>query len=139
MLNLIPIDRDTHLSGVRRLLKQCQTLKAQDKLFIIYPEGTRGHKNEISTFKPGAAFLASKLQVPIVPVAIKGTLSALPKWKTIVRPRKISLSFLQSIDNTDFAQYSTCQHEKYRLITEEVERRIRGRFAALWLSYCFQS
>lgn len=39
----------------------------------VYPEGTRQHGAAIQVLQPGAAYLAIKAQVPIVPVALAGT------------------------------------------------------------------
>ena len=39
----------------------------------VYPEGTRQHGPRIQPLQPGAAYLAIKAQVPIVPVALAGT------------------------------------------------------------------
>jgi len=40
--------------------------------FLIYPEGTRSPDGRLQTFKKGAAVMAIKAKVPIVPVACSG-------------------------------------------------------------------
>jgi 1-acyl-sn-glycerol-3-phosphate acyltransferase len=47
-------------------------LKAGDVL-LVYPEGTRQHGPKIQPLQPGAAYLALRAGVPIVPVGIAGT------------------------------------------------------------------
>ena len=42
-------------------------------LLAIAPEGTRSKSESLQEGKPGVAFLASKVNIPIIPVALTGT------------------------------------------------------------------
>ncbi|MFH2039501.1 MAG: lysophospholipid acyltransferase family protein, partial [Chloroflexota bacterium] len=42
-------------------------------LLAIAPEGTRSKSEALQEGKPGVAFLASKVNIPIIPVALTGT------------------------------------------------------------------
>ncbi len=53
----------------------------------ISPEGTRSPTRALIEPKTGAAYLADKAQVPIVPVALEGTETIIPSWKRLRRPR----------------------------------------------------
>ena len=53
----------------------------------IAPEGTRSKKGQLQEGKPGTVMLAVKTGVPIVPVGITGTDSALSELKHFRRPR----------------------------------------------------
>ena len=56
---------------------------------LIFPEGTRSRTGEMGVFKPGAAALSIKLDVPIVPLAMHGGHEAMPvgsKFPTLNRP-----------------------------------------------------
>ncbi|MFN3285815.1 MAG: lysophospholipid acyltransferase family protein [bacterium] len=55
----------------------------------MFPEGTRNPRGYLLPAEPGAAFLALKARVPILPVAILGTLEILPKGAWLPRPGKI--------------------------------------------------
>lgn len=55
----------------------------------MFPEGTRNPRGYLLPAEPGAAFLALKAQVPILPVGILGTLEVLPKGARVPRLRKI--------------------------------------------------
>ncbi len=59
------VDRDT-LREAERWLKQGVSL-------IMFPEGKRSHTIQMQPALPGAALIASKLGVPILPVSITGT------------------------------------------------------------------
>lgn len=55
----------------------------------MFPEGTRNPRGYLLPAEPGAAFLALKARVPILPVGILGTLEVLPKGAWVPRVRKI--------------------------------------------------
>ncbi|HET9728302.1 MAG TPA: lysophospholipid acyltransferase family protein [Acidimicrobiia bacterium] len=65
-----PVARDgTDRKAVRDAMAM---LHAGDAL-LMYPEGTRQHGPKIQPLEPGAAYLAMRAGVPIVPVAVAGT------------------------------------------------------------------
>jgi len=53
----------------------------------VAPEGTRSPTGALIRGKPGAAFLADRARVPLVPVALWGTEDIIPCWKRLRRPR----------------------------------------------------
>ena len=65
-----PVERDGTDRG--RCATRCASSQAGE-LLVVYPEGTRQHGREIPPLQPGAAYLAAKAGVPIVPVGIAGT------------------------------------------------------------------
>jgi 1-acyl-sn-glycerol-3-phosphate acyltransferase len=46
---------------------------------VVYPEGTRSTDGWLGKFRAGAAWLAVEHQVPVVPVAHRGTYAAMPR------------------------------------------------------------
>ena len=55
-----------------------------EKLFGIFPEGTRIKTGEIGRFEPGTAMIALKNNAPVVPVYIKGQYKLFRRMKMIV-------------------------------------------------------
>ena len=45
---------------------------------LLFPEGRRSADGELGEFKEGAAYIAIKAQVPVIPFAVRGTREALP-------------------------------------------------------------
>lgn len=64
---------------------------AQGDPLVMFPEGTRqvGAQLRRADLMDGAAFVAARAGVPIVPVGLGGTAKALPIGATMIRPRKI--------------------------------------------------
>jgi len=52
---------------------------------MIFPEGTRSANRELQRFKEGAFRLAKEAEVPILPIVLDGTGSALPKHGYVIR------------------------------------------------------
>ncbi len=60
---------------------------------IIFPEGGRSSDGWATDFKPGAAFLSTRTNAPIVPIHIDGTDAILPKGKNVPRPGQTTVTF----------------------------------------------
>lgn len=68
--NFIFIDRyNADIKALRKVI----SLMEQDNILVIAPEGTRSRTGALIEAKPGVSYLATKLDRPIVPVAITGT------------------------------------------------------------------
>jgi 1-acyl-sn-glycerol-3-phosphate acyltransferase len=62
---------------------------------VIFPEGTRSNDGWMGNFRMGAAFLALEHDVPVVPVAHRGTFAAMPRgqnWPSKGR-RQLTIRF----------------------------------------------
>lgn len=70
----------------RALLDKALDILKSNRPFVIAPEGGRTHKAGMREAKPGIAYLATKANVPIVPVGITGTELLMPSWKSLRRP-----------------------------------------------------
>jgi 1-acyl-sn-glycerol-3-phosphate acyltransferase len=60
---------DADIHAIKEILRR---LKAGG-LLAIAPEGTRSKSETLQEGKPGVAYLASKVNIPIIPIAITGT------------------------------------------------------------------
>lgn len=84
ILNSVPIERH----GGSRSVTPGALLK-DDWNLVLFPEGTRSEDGRVGAFKLGAAWLAVEYGVPVVPVALRGAYSAMPKgssWPVRGRP-----------------------------------------------------
>jgi 1-acyl-sn-glycerol-3-phosphate acyltransferase len=78
----IPVKRGFGPSAVEAMAK-CKEVLADKVSVMIFPEGTRSATSELLPFKDGAFRLAIDAGVPILPLALHGTGTALPKhdWR----------------------------------------------------------
>lgn len=73
----LPIDIKSGRSAIAGLLRGVKTLQEGMPL-VLFPEGGRSETGKMTPFQSGAAFMAIKAQVPLVPVALVGTYELLP-------------------------------------------------------------
>jgi 1-acyl-sn-glycerol-3-phosphate acyltransferase len=74
-------------ASVRQMLRDCEATLKQGNPIMLFPEGTRSMDGRLRKFKQGAFKLARELQLPILPVVVEGTGSALPKAGLVLRGR----------------------------------------------------
>ena len=93
--NVLPFDREENtLDG----LALCRAVLDEGKALLIFPEGTRSTTGDLQSFKPGIGILALELNVPVVPVYLKGTFESLPKGRTVPRPSRVAVRFGPAVD-----------------------------------------
>lgn len=105
-LGAIPVERTGNTVPAMERALQCLE---EDKCYmLIHPEGTRTRSGELGEFKQGAAKLAIKTNVKVVPVCIKGAYEIYPPknklphifdWKHLRRYR-LSIEFGIPIEPT---------------------------------------
>lgn len=86
VFNAFPIER----SGSRRPRMIAPDLLADGWNILMFPEGTRSQDGWMRSFRRGAAQMACQNGVPVVPVAVRGAYSAMPRgrnWPKAGRPR----------------------------------------------------
>ncbi len=92
----IPIDRSDHRKAMHSIMAAAQRIK-QGASVIIFPEGTRTPNGQLQKFKKGALLIAAKAQVPVVPVAIRGSYLVQPKGRWKVSSAPLELEIFQPI------------------------------------------
>src|SRR5436305_5700949 len=81
-----------HRGGAdREALKRTVEVLQGGEPVVIFPEGTRQAGPKVQELFEGAAYVASKVGVPIVPVGIGGSELALRKGKKLPRPVKVTI------------------------------------------------
>jgi 1-acyl-sn-glycerol-3-phosphate acyltransferase len=86
----VPIDAKSGRSAIASLLRGVKTLNAGLPL-VIFPEGGRAEHGETTPFQSGAAFMAIKARVPLVPIALIGTYELLPIHTYHLTPRPLKV------------------------------------------------
>src|SRR5579875_1109558 len=82
----VPIDQSSARAGVASLMRGVKTLESGLPL-MLFPEGGRSASGVLKSMVAGAAWMAIKAQVPLVPITLVGTYELLPIHTYALRPR----------------------------------------------------
>jgi 1-acyl-sn-glycerol-3-phosphate acyltransferase len=86
----VPIDQSSGRAGVVSLARGARTLEAGMPM-VIFPEGGRAFNGLLQPMLAGAAWMAIKAQVPLVPLTLVGTYEMLPIHVYALKPRPVKL------------------------------------------------
>lgn len=87
-LGAFPVTRG---SADREALKRCVAVLESGEPLVLFPEGTRQSGPVVQPLFDGAAYVAVKAGVPIIPVGIGGSERVMPKGSKMIYPRKCVL------------------------------------------------
>jgi 1-acyl-sn-glycerol-3-phosphate acyltransferase len=116
----IPIDTASAHATLSSLSAGVKALRAGMPLFV-FPEGSRTPDGELKEFLAGAAFLAIRAQVPLVPIALSGVYDLLPIHTTHFYPGAMTLTVGEPIETTGMTMRQA----------EELTGRLRSSIAEL--------
>ncbi len=124
MLGMIPIDRSGG-SRSESALAAAEDVLARGELFGIFPEGTRSRDGMLYKGHTGAARLALRTGVPLIPVGIIGTREIQPPDTVLPKLRRpVTLRFGAPIDITHYAAGAN-DRLALRALTDELMFEIR--------------
>lgn len=93
----IPVDVGNAHAALASLGAGVKALRAGMPLFV-FPEGARTPDGDLQAFLSGAAFLAIRAQVPLIPIALSGIYDLLPIHTHHIYPSEMTLSVGEPID-----------------------------------------
>jgi 1-acyl-sn-glycerol-3-phosphate acyltransferase len=114
-----PVER---ASADRVALTKAANYLAAGEPVGIFPNGTRNKKGEAIEAQDGAAFIASRADVPMVPVGIAGTDKIRPKGSRFIHFPKVTIAVGEPISKSDFEGLG--RKETVAAMTAEIMRRI---------------
>ena len=116
----ISVPLDDPRAALKVLSRAGQALKERGHSVLVFPEGGRSVTGELQEFKDGAAYLAIKGGVPLLPVCLIGMREVMPMHSIHLRPGRVTLRIGQPIDVS-----GTKSSERVEL-TERVKSEIRA-------------
>ena len=78
-------------ASLRTLAQAAKLVTERNVSVLFFPEGGRSESGELQEFKDGAAYIAIKAQVPVVPIGLRFTRRALPMHHWRVRGGPVEL------------------------------------------------
>ena len=116
----IAVDTDNPRATLSSLSAGVKALKNGMSLFI-FPEGSRTPDGELKTFLAGAAYLAIRAQVPVVPIALSGVYDLLPIHASHFFPCEVTLTAGEPIETVGMTIRQT----------DELTERLRAAIAEM--------
>jgi 1-acyl-sn-glycerol-3-phosphate acyltransferase len=105
--------------SIAKMMNACERTLARGSSVLLFPEGTRTRDGNLGRFKHGAFTLAQKARVPLLPIVVDGTYTALPASGFVLRGRHdIRVEVLDEIPYAEFEG----------LAVEEVAETVRSRY-----------
>lgn len=108
----IPINRDNVREAMKSLKKAAERIQNGISV-VIFPEGTRSMDGTLGEFKRGMFIMADEAKVPLVPAAIIGSNSIMPRGKFQIRSGKVKVVFSRPIE-----------YRKDKNLLEEIKKEI---------------
>ena len=78
--------------GARESIRYTGELAENGWSILIFPEGERAETGEIHPFQPGVGLIASRLDLPVVPIRLKGVDRVWHRTKLFPRPGRVEVS-----------------------------------------------
>lgn len=113
----IPIVRGDRTDAAGAVARMVAALRA-GACVLVFPEGTRSSTGKLGPFKKGGFLAAVEAKSRLVPVALHGTGSLMPRHGYAVRPGDVRVSIL---DPVDAAGYSSADRD---LVIAQVRSQI---------------
>ena len=122
----IPVHRGDKTSG-KDAMAACARWLRRGVPVMIFPEGTRSSDGALLPFKDGAFRLAIETGADVLPIAVSGTRSALPKhsWRFQNARAGVTVGTPLSTQGMTLADVETLK-TKARLQVEGLRERLRG-------------
>ena len=103
--------------GARHTLRYMGELTSDGWSILIFPEGVRSTTGDIKPFRGGVGMIASRLEVPVVPVRLDGLDRVLhPTWH-VAKPGRVRVAFGAPL---------RLRGEDYAALAHQVEEQVRS-------------
>ncbi|MEM7326488.1 MAG: lysophospholipid acyltransferase family protein [Actinomycetota bacterium] len=112
----------------RLALRLSEEVLRNGEPLVVFPEGTRQEGPVVQPLKEGAAFLACRAGVPIVPVGLGGTERAMPKGAKYIKPTKVTIIVGEPIHPPQRADGERVKRSAIRSVSDELHQRLQDLF-----------
>jgi 1-acyl-sn-glycerol-3-phosphate acyltransferase len=124
-LGAYPVHRG---SADREALRRTMQVIEGGEAAVIFPEGTRQTGPLVQPLFEGAAYVAVRTGVPIIPVGIGGSEKAMPKGSKMLRPVKVRIVVGEPIHPPTVPEGERAPRRVVKELTEELHTRLQELF-----------
>jgi long-chain acyl-CoA synthetase len=104
-------------AGARHTLRYMGEVTGAGWSLLLFPEGVRAATGDIREFRGGVGMIASRLELPVIPVRIDGVDRLLPVGGYFVRPGRVRVAFGAPLQ---------LRGDDYAALAREVEHKVRA-------------
>jgi long-chain acyl-CoA synthetase len=104
-------------AGARQTIRYAGELTTDGWCVLIFPEGKISETGDVNAFQPGVGMLASRLNVPVVPVRIRGLYDILRKGWNFPTPGRVRVTFGKPLE---------LHGDDYSALARQVEDAVRA-------------
>jgi 1-acyl-sn-glycerol-3-phosphate acyltransferase len=115
----LPVVRDDVRASVRNITEAAHRV-GRGMSVVVFPEGGRSPDGELQEFKAGAAYIAIKAGVPLVPICLIGTDRVHAIGSPVVRPGHVELHLGRPIPT------ATATNRDARALMSQARRQVQG-------------
>jgi len=112
----------------RTALRLAEWVLDNGEPLAVFPEGTRQEGPLIQPLKEGAAFMACRTGVPIVPVGVGGSQRALPKGRYLPKPRKVTMVIGRPIYPSSRPEGARVKRSEIRAVSDSLAEQLQELF-----------
>jgi 1-acyl-sn-glycerol-3-phosphate acyltransferase len=118
----IPVPRENPREAMKAMSEAAKIIRERGVSILIFPEGGRSLTG-LKPFKEGAAYIAIKAGVPVVPLSLTGTLEVLPMGSLNVRPGRVELRVGDPVPTAHLTLHDRAELNEllYRRVSELLE------------------
>lgn len=120
---LISIDPNLHLT---KALQSVSFVLSRGKTACIFPEGRRSIDEKVGEFKKGVGILVKELDIPVVPVYIKGSHKSWPRGNRLPRFCGIEIIFGKPVSSDELLKRKKqdAAADDYKFIAQELREEV---------------
>jgi len=117
----IPLDPNTNLT---KALQAISFVLSQKKIVCIFPEGRRSVDENIGEFKKGVGILIKELNIPVVPVYIKGSHQSWPRGNRLPRFYPLKVIFGHPLLAKELLERKDYSGDDYEIIARNLREEV---------------
>jgi long-chain acyl-CoA synthetase len=120
LFNVFSLPRE---SGFRQSFAYAGEAVDQGWSILIFPEGAETTDGQLQPFKAGIGLLASELNIPVIPIMLRGLFELKQRRQYFVRPGTVSVTFgdpIQFSRNSTPAEITTTLESKLKSLSKSV-------------------